>query len=111
MASGVALEAKGSRYDNLYKEKIRDTDRILVLEKIEGDVVKTNTGLIDNRLFKGGNKLHAAFDDQSLLWGFRYESGTLPEPLRGKFTSFKKLKDFADGYFSRRGLKIVQVID
>jgi hypothetical protein len=91
--------------------KERSDDRIIVLEPIEGQHVLSSTGLIDNRLFKGGNTLHGVREPQSNLWCFKYEVGGLPEPLKQKFTHFRPLLAYAEDYFKRRGLRIVKVID
>jgi hypothetical protein len=104
MEHGTVIAAK-------IREKMRADDRELVLEKIEGKDVKSNIGLVDNRLFKGETKLYAYLDERTLLWKFKYSAGLLPQPLQQSFTSFKKLKEFAESYFARRGLKLVKVID
>ena len=91
--------------------KEKKADRILVLKPIEGKKTLDNKGLVDPRLFKGGNNLHAIRDLQTTLWNFKYESGVLPDELRGKFTSFAKLKEHADAYFEKRGIHIAEVQD
>lgn len=92
--------------------KMRSSERILVLEPIEGQNVKTDKGLIDNRLFTGeNNQVIVEMDGETLFWSFRYKSGILPEPLKQKFTTFKLAYEFAKNYFERRGLRIVEVKD
>lgn len=95
------------------ESKMRSTDRVFVLEVIPGEKAKTNTGMVDPRLFKEGaegNRLHAIMDTQSSLWYLKYEKGGLPEPLKGMFTSFNKLKDFAERFFINRGVRITEVL-
>lgn len=96
---------------NLASEKMRTTDRVLVLSKKEGENTKNSIGLIDNRLFTGENKLHCKMDFQTLLWSFKYEQGGLPEPLKEKFTSFRAAMKHAENYFSRRNILIQEVLD
>ena len=88
---------------------IASSDRILVLKPIEGENIKSSTGLVDNRLFKGGNRVHAVRDENSDLWFVRFDAGLPPEPLRQKFTSFSKLFNFAEQYFKKRNINIVEV--
>ncbi len=91
--------------------KEKKSDRVLVLKPIEGKETLTNKGLVDKRLFSGGNNLHAIRDQQTTLWNFKYESGVLPDELRQKFTSFTKLKAHADEYFEKRNIEITEVLD
>jgi hypothetical protein len=91
--------------------KMKKDTRVLVLEKIEGKDTKTNTGLVDNRLFSGENNLRAIKHPGTNIWEMRYDSGGLPEPLKQKFTSFNKLVTHASRYFDKRGIKISKVID
>lgn len=83
-------------------------DRVFEIEKIEGESPVAVTGLIDSRLFKGGNKLHA-IKDQFNMWRLKYESGGLPEPLKQTFTSFSRLMKHVIPYFEKRGLRIKEV--
>lgn len=88
---------------------LRNNDRILVLEKV--DPKSKDNGLIDPEVFEGKNNLHAVMDESTCLWTFKYERGTIPEPLRMKFTSFKHLKEHADIYFGKKNIKITKVVD
>ena len=90
-------------------DKIRKTDRILLLKAREG--ATSSTGLIDNRLFTGENKLHAIMHPRTLLWFFKYEHGGLPELLKQKFTNFNAAHDHAKKYFNSRGVEIVGIVD
>lgn len=91
--------------------KLRNTDRILVLKPIEGKNTLSSTGLVDPRLFNGDNKLHAVMNLQNTTWSFKYDAGGLPEPLKQKFTSFSKCLEHAKQYFTRRNIDITEVID
>jgi hypothetical protein len=84
------------------------TDRVFKLTPRPGATVASN-GLVDNRLFKGDNKLHAIMDEQLCSWSMKYERGGIPEPLKGNFTSFSKLKETAERYFNSREVDIVEV--
>lgn len=89
---------------------LKKTTRQIVLEPMDGKVTSTK-GAVDNRLFKGTNKLHAVMDDQTCLWHMRYDSGVLPGALQQQFTSFTKLITFVTEYYKRRNIRIVEVID
>lgn len=95
----------------LFDEKTKKSDRVLVLKVIDGKKPISSTGLVDPRLFTGGNKLHAVMDPQHMLWYFKYEQGGLPEVLKQKFTSFRMLKAHADDYFGKRNMVIEEVLD
>lgn len=91
---------------------VRSLDRVLVLEEIPGMKAKSSTGLVDNRLWKGGNRVRAVLDGQSNLWSFKYDDGRPPEALsHQKFTKFSMALDYAKKYFAGRGLKVVRVED
>lgn len=92
------------------REKMRSGDRILVLEPVDGKA-KSTTGIVDNRIFKGENALHAIQHPENSTWSFKYERGILPTPLKQTFTNFNMLYRFADDYFRKRNIKIVKVID
>ena len=96
---------------DLENSKMRSTERTLVLKPIDGKNVLSSSGLVDNRLFKGGNSLKAVMNPIDCLWRFKYETGIIPESLRQKFTSFAALLKFGQQYFERRGLQIVEIID
>ena len=86
------------------------SDRVLVLKVKDGKAPLTSTGLVDNRLFSGENNLHGVMDPQSCLWSFKYEMGGLPPALKDqKFTSFSVLKRYAEEYFKKRNIEIVEV--
>lgn len=87
------------------------TDRVFQLTPRPGEKTLTDTGLVDTRLFKGENKLHAVMDSPSCHWFMKYEKGGLPDPLKGRYTSFPKLVDAAKQYFASRGVDISEIID
>jgi len=90
---------------------VKSNNRVLVLRPIDGKATSTK-GAVDNRLFTGGNKLHAVMDEQFCHWSFKYDSGQLPGALQNQtFTSFAKLMDYATQYYKRRNVEIVEVKD
>ncbi len=93
------------------ESKMSSPDRVLVLKVMEGMKPLNTSGVADPRLFTGENKLHAVMDEQSCLWKFKYDMGIVPEALKGNFTGFKALKKFADSYFNKRNIEIVEVKD
>lgn len=88
---------------------LRKTERILVLEKF--DPKQKDIGLIDPRVFNGGNELRAIMDLVTGLWSMRYTHGHVPPQLKNRFTSFKFLLQHAEAYFKTKNIKIVKVID
>lgn len=90
---------------------VRSNDRILELSVIDGKQPLSSTGMVDTRLFTGGNRLHAIMDPESCLWRFKYDDGILPGPLKGIFTSFKTLRKFAEDYFVKRNIVIKEIKD
>ena len=93
------------------ESKMRSKDRILVLSIADNKKPKSSIGNTDPRLFDGANKLHAVMDDQSCLWHFKYEMGGVPEALKCEFTSFKKLLEHAQSYYTKRNIEIKEVQD
>lgn len=91
------------------EDKNQSTDRIISLVKVEGKNTLSDMGLIDNRLFSGGNTLHAVMEPNG-LWILKYDSGSLPEPLRQQFTNFTILMKFLRQYFHKRNIEIKEVI-
>lgn len=86
-------------------------DRILVLKPREGVSTLNSKGMVDNRLFSGKNRLHAIRDSQTSFWSLRYDEGIVPEQLKQSFTTFQKMYDFVKGYFARRNVDLVDVVD
>lgn len=87
---------------------VRSTDRVVVLEKFDP---KSDIGLVDPRVFDGKNSLHITMDTSNCLWNMRYEHGTIPPQLRGKFTSFLAAKEHAELYLKTKNIKIVEIKD
>lgn len=87
---------------------LRSNDRVLVLAKTDP---KGDIGLVDPRVFEGKNNLRLTMDTSSSLWNFRYEHGTIPPQLRGKFTSFQVAREHADIYLKSKNIKIIDVVD
>ena len=93
---------------------MRSSDRILMLEPVEGKDAKkgNNSGIIDPTLFKeGGNRLHCVMDPETCLWTFKYEKGMVPPMLKGTWTGFRAAKRHAEDYFLGRNIKITEVKD
>jgi len=82
----------------------------LMLRPIEGSP-KNSMGLTDRRLFTGENKIHLAMDPQTCLWTVKYDSGAVPEKLKGKYTKYKMLLDLTKEYFKKRNVDIVEIRD
>lgn len=93
------------------KNKLRSDDRVFKLTVIDDKNPISTSGLVDKRLFSGENQLHAIKEEQYGLWGFKYDAGVLPEPLKQKFTTFKECVKFADEYFNKRNIKITEIQD
>lgn len=87
------------------------TDRVFSITQRPGEKTTSSTGLVDPRLFKGENKLHAVMEPASCHWFMRYDQGSVPEPLRGRFTSFSKLTEAAEHYFNSRGVDIKEIVE
>lgn len=87
---------------------IRSTDRVLVLRKIDP---KGDTGLIDPAVFEGKNNLHILMDEQTSLWGFKYEKGIVPPVLKNKFTKFGLAYAEALKYLKSKNVEVVEVRD
>lgn len=96
---------------NMMKDKTRSTERVLVVRPVEGEEVKTSKGIVDNRLWKGGNELVAVMDPTNCTWRLKYKAGAVPPQLRGIFTNFTKAYNTAEEYLKLRNLQIVEVID
>jgi len=96
---------------DLEQRKMHSDNRILTIRQRPGDKPKDTAGLVDYRLFKGGNGLHAIRNPMNSLWSLRYTQGILPAPLRQQFTNFAELYKFTADYFGKRGLIITEITD
>ncbi len=92
------------------KDKNNSTHRMLVLKQKEGEKIRSTTGLVDPRLFQGGNNVHVQMQPDG-LWRIRYDAGVVPIPLQDKFTSCEKLLKHTRKYFATRGVDVVDVIN
>lgn len=97
------------RAGNLVKNM--SSDRILVLGPIEGQDPLNGSGMVDKRLLKGGNNLHARKDEDYGHWSVQFESGIVPEVLQQKWTSFPKLYAQVSQYYNKRNIEIKDVTD
>lgn len=97
--------------DHAKEIKNMSFDRIIVLKPREGQSTLNSKGMVDNRLFDGNNRLHAIRDSQTAFWSLRYDKGLVPEQMKQSFTTFQKMYDFVKGYFGRRNVDVVDVID
>ena len=97
------------QHENTVAEKNHAPERELVIKPMEGKMVK-GSNLIDSRVWKGDNTLKTIQDETS-LWGFKFEKGLLPEPLKQRFTSASKAIAFAKEYFAKRNLEVIEVKD
>jgi hypothetical protein len=86
------------------------TERVLVLKPIDGKKPLSSTGMTDPGLFTGKNSLSAVMDTQTCLWTFKYAQGTKPPVFNRQFTTFGRLLDFARYYYSKRNIKIEEVL-
>lgn len=93
-------------------DNTRSSDRVLTLEVMDDKLPKSSTGTVDRRLFTGEQQLHIKVDPMFMQWYFQYsQNGLLPDPLKGRFTSFAKAYEHAAGYFAKRNIKISAVRD
>ena len=97
------------RETNLVKN--RSYDRVITLEKIPGLNTIGSTGLIDNTLFSGDNRLRAIIDKRTMLWSLRQDHGLLPPPLKQQWTSFTGLMKYITDYYKKRNVNVTGVID
>lgn len=97
-------------HENTVEHKMHAPEREIVIRPIEGKKTLDSAGLVDTRLWKGGNSIKAFMSDTG-LWYFKYDSGLLPDSLKVQFTSITKLVNFAKDYFAKRNLEVVEVKD
>lgn len=91
-------------------EYMNAKDRAFILKEKPGQKARGTTGLVDPRLFKGGNKIHAYQDASTCLWYLKYEVGGLPEGLKDmRWTSYRLVEDHLRKYFDKRGLLLEAV--
>lgn len=88
----------------------RKIDIELVLKPRKGGGVH-ESGLVDRNLFTGDNTLHAKMDTQTCLWRLEYDKGSLPKPLKTKFTGWVPLINYVTAYMDKRNVDIVEIRD
>jgi hypothetical protein len=88
----------------------RTTDRVFTLTVKEGFKPKDSREQVDSRLFTGDNKLHAKWDFNTNLWRLELDNGSLPEPLKQRFTKFEYAERIVKTYYEKRNVTIKEVI-
>lgn len=68
-------------------------------------------GLLDTRVFEGGNNIYAYKDPVTKMWSLRYANGIIPPGLQGRYTSFDELLNSASVYFNKKNIEIIDVVD
>lgn len=70
---------------------------------------------VDPRLFKEGgtdtNRLHAIMDLQTSLWYLKFEKGSVPTSISGRYTGFRQLFEHAKRYYEMRNIEIIEIKD
>lgn len=97
-----------SREINLNKNM--SNDREIILQPKEGFNTLDSKGGIDNRLFKGTNKLRAILDTDSSLWHLKLDAGLLPAVFQQRYTTFDKVLAHVKDYYDKRNVEIKEVI-
>lgn len=92
------------------KANMRSDDRVIELNKIDGKHTIGTNGLVDNRLFTGENKLHAAMEPNG-LWYVYYDKGFVEPALRVKFTNFPALMKFLVDHYRKRNIQVREILD
>lgn len=83
--------------------------KILSLTITPGTKPKNSNGLTEARIMSGDNKLQV-IPDQTSLWSFKYERGSLPPYLQEKkFTTFGQAFKFAYAYFAQRNILVEEI--
>lgn len=108
--SRTSQEYSEGRLEEKRKTKMHSDNRILKLAPIGGRPLNS-AGILDMRLFKGENNLHAIWDPQSNLWSLRYDSGILPAALKVKFSGFNKLHSYLTSYLKSRNVCISEIVE
>lgn len=93
------------------KKKMKSDHRIIVLQPVDGERVRDQSGLISKSAFDGSNQLHAQFSHHTGMWRLNYDKGGLPGGLQVLFTSFPELLNHVRLYFYRRNVEVVDVVD
>jgi hypothetical protein len=92
-----------------YSTNVLSNDRTIKLKVKDGMKPETATGVVDNRLFKGENALHAVRQETG-LWKLRIEHGSLPPVLAdSQWTKFQGVVDAVETYFGKRNIEIAEI--
>jgi hypothetical protein len=98
------------QHENIPEQKNHSPMRELVLKPGEAYLKTGTANLVDPGVWKGTNSLRILQDETS-LWGFKFEKGLLPDPLKQRFTSVSKAINFAKSYFTKRNIEVIEVKD
>jgi hypothetical protein len=93
------------------KDKLKKDDRILEVKVLDGEKPLSSIGMVDKRIFQGGNKLHAFYNPMTGFWKLRYEVGVIPGKLMNNWLSFDQLLADTDKYLRSRNMYISEVLD
>jgi len=86
-----------------------ENTKVLSLTIMAGMKPKNANGLTEARIMAGDNKLQV-IPDQTSLWSFKYERGSLPPYLQEKrFTTFGQAFKFAYAYFAQRNILVEEI--
>lgn len=87
-------------------QELPSTEKHLILKVREGKKpLSASQGIIDERLFKGENKLWAKYDT---LWYLAYDSGTIPPALQQRWTKYSYALKAAKEYFNKRNIDVLE---
>jgi hypothetical protein len=92
-------------------DQYHSDDRIFIFKPIEGMERLSSTGMIDQRVLNGENRLHAIKEPATGLWYVKYDKGGVPPALKEKWTSFNTMKKQIAEYYRKRGVETVEVED
>lgn len=98
-----------------FKKKVDNTvinngnDRVFDLKPMPGKEVLSSTGIVDTRLFKGKNRLHAIHDEQTALWSLKQDEGSIPPSLQMRWTSYSSLLKHIKSYYATRHVDVFEV--
>jgi hypothetical protein len=94
------------------KKKMHSEHRIIHIRPMNnGKSTLNSSGMVDNRLFTGENKLHATYIDHSGMWKLHYDIGAIPGGLQMQFTTLQELLTHVRSYFKKRNVEVVDVVD
>lgn len=97
--------------DQFGHDQYHSDDRIFIFKPIEGMERLSSTGMIDQRVLNGENRLHAVKEPGTGLWYLRYDKGGIPPALKEKWTSFSTMLKKVTEYYRKRGVMVEEVED